>query len=528
MNTNPDRSGHLLSFWERTAETPTFPALARNLTADVAIVGAGIAGMMTAYQLSREGKKVVVLDDGAVGSGMTSRTTAHLVNALDDRFYDIENFHGEEGARLAAESHSAAIDAYEKIAGDESIDCDFARVDGYLFLPPGGSAESLDRELAALHHAGLTGVERVARAPLESFDTGPALRFPRQGQVHPRRFLSGLAAAIQRMGGQIFSGTRIVHVEGGPSANVKSAAGHEVAAGAVVVATNTPINDRYMIHTKQAPYASYVVALAIARGSVPPLLLWDTAQTADGEKQQLGPIPYHYVRLARDGDRDVLIVGGEDHKTGQADDSDERFGHLASWARARFPGAQEVTDRWSGQVMEPVDAMAFIGRNPRDEANVFIATGDSGNGMTHGAIAGMLIRDLIAGRENPWAKLYDPSRKIIKPILIADFAKENLNVAAQLRDYLTGGDVASAKEIPAGGGAVLRDGLKKIAAYRDDAGALHEFSAVCPHLKCIVRWNHAEKTWDCPCHGSRFDCLGRVVNGPASSDLPRVESTEAG
>jgi len=171
--------------------------------------------------------------------------------------------------------------------------------------------------------------------------------------------------------------------------------------------------------------------------------------------------------------------------------------------------------------MEPVDAMAFIGRNPADEPNVFIVTGDSGNGMTHGAIAGMLITDLIAGRENPWAKLYDPSRKAMKPLLIAEFAKENLNVAAQLRDYLTGSDVASVEEITPGSGAVLRQGLKKIATYRDDQGVLHQFSAVCPHLKCIVRWNPAEKTWDCPCHGSRFDCLGHVVNGPASSDLPK-------
>jgi glycine/D-amino acid oxidase-like deaminating enzyme/nitrite reductase/ring-hydroxylating ferredoxin subunit len=492
----------------------------------VVIVGAGIGGMMTAYALSREGRKVVVLDDGAVGSGMTSRTTAHLVTALDDRYYDIETFHGAEGARLAAESHSAAIDQYEKIAAEEGIDCEFERVDGYLFAPVGGSMEALDQELTALHRAGLTAVKRVSRAPLDVFETGPALRFPRQGQVHPLRFLTGLAEAIQRRGGQIFTGTHVTHIEGGTSAKVRSSAGCEVSAAAVVVATNTPINDRFVIHTKQAPYYTYVIALAVPRGAIGPMLLWDTAQTAEEEKRQFGPARYHYVRLARDGHNAVLIVGGEDHKTGQADDSDERFANLEAWARERFPAAQQITDRWSGQVMEPIDTMAFIGRNPLDEPNVFIVTGDSGNGMTHGAIAGLLLSDLIAGRDNPWAKLYEPSRKITHPRLLLEFAKENLNVAAQLGDYLTGGDVPSADEIPKGGGALLREGLKKVAVYRDDRGALHHFSAVCPHLGCVVHWNHGEKTWDCPCHGSRFDCLGVVINGPASSNLSPVECND--
>lgn len=524
MNEAPERAGRLRSFWERTAERPRFAPLDRNITVDVAIIGAGIAGLMTAYELSREGRRVAVLDAGPVGGRMTARTTAHLVNALDDRFYEIETFHGAEGARLAAASHSAAIDRYEQIATEEGIDCQFERVGGYLMLPPGGSPEILDRELAAVHRAGLASVERVARTPLDSFDFGPALHFPRQGQVHPLRFLSGVAAAIVRRGGQIFVETRVTHVEGGASAKVKMEAGHEVSAAAVVVATNTPINDRYILHTKQAPYYTYVVGIAVPRDALPSLLLWDIAQTAAEAERALGPAPYHYLRLARDAANDVLIVGGEDHKTGQADDSGERFARLEAWTRERFPSAGEVTDRWSGQVMEPIDALAFIGRNPRDEPNVFVVTGDSGNGMTHGAIAGILLRDLIDGRENPWAALYDPGRKVVHPRLVADFAKENLNVAAQLGDYLTPGDVASTGQLPPGGGAVVRRGLAKVAAYRDDAGLLHQFSAICPHLKCIVHWNAAERTWDCPCHGSRFDCLGRVINGPASSDLPPVEA----
>ena len=245
--------------------------------------------------------------------------------------------------------------------------------------------------------------------------------------------------------------------------------------------------------------------------------------TAEEEKKRVGPIPYHYVRFARDEKGDVLIVGGEDHKSGQASDCEQRFAKLERWTREHFPFVGEVTDRWSGQVMEPVDGVAYIGRNP-GEKNVYVVTGDSGNGMTHGTIAGMLIVDLIAGRENPWTKLYDPARKTLKPAVIADYIAENTNVAAQLRDYVTPGDEPSADKIKNGEGAILREGAKKIAAYRDENGTLHEFSAVCPHLKCIVRWDSCEKTWDCPCHGSRFDALGRVLNGPAITDLQPLDA----
>lgn len=519
MSDAPRYTGRLRSVWERTATPLATTPLDRDLSADVVIVGAGIAGLLTAYALAKEGRKVIVLSDSAVGGGMTARTTAHLVNALDDRYLEIERYHGRDCARLAAESHTAAIDSYERIAAEEGIDCDFERVSGYLYTPAGGCTELLDHELAAAHRAGLTNVEIVASAPLNDFRTGPALHFPEQAQVHPLRFLRGVATAFQRRGGHIYTGTRVTSVTGGASVTVKTADGHAVHAGAVVVATNTPVNDQYVIHTKQAPYFTYAIGLRIPRGEVPHLLLWDTAQTAAQEEQSLGPIPYHYVRLAPDGEDDVLIVGGEDHKTGQATDFSERFARLESWARKRFPDAEQVTDLWSGQVMEPVDMMGFIGRNPSDADNVYVVTGDSGNGMTHGAIAGLLLPDLIAGRPNAWAKLYDPSRKITQPILIADFAKENLNVAAQMCDYVTGGDVPSADEIAPGTGAILRHGLSKVAAYRDEAGTLHEHSAVCPHLKCIVHWNSAEKTWDCPCHGSRFNCFGTVISGPAISDL---------
>jgi len=500
-------TGTTTSVWMAT-KIAARPSLTEDITADVCVVGAGIAGLTTAYLLAREGQSVVVLDDGPIASGETSRTTAHLVNALDDRYFEIEDMHGEKGARLAAESHTAAIDRIESIIAKENIDCDFERLDGYLFVPPGDSTDVLDKELKAAHRAGLTEVERVERAPLDGFDTGACLRFPRQAQFHPLKYLDTLAQAIEANGGRIFNKSHAKEFKDGAPGQVVTDKGHVVSAGAIVVATNTPVNDWVAIHTKQAAYRTFVIGLRVSKGSVIKALYWDT------------PDPYHYVRLQDAGEYEVLIVGGEDHKTGQADDADERFAKLEAWARDRFAAAKEVAFRWSGQIMEPIDGLAFIGRNPGDK-NIYVVTGDSGNGMTHGTIAGILLTDFIQGRENEWATLYDPSRVSLKAA--AEFAKENLNVAAQYRDYATGGDVDAVSEIASDTGALMRDGLKKLAVYRDSHGKLHKCSAVCPHLGCIVDWNSTEKTWDCPCHGSRFDPYGKILNGPAIADLGPAE-----
>jgi glycine/D-amino acid oxidase-like deaminating enzyme/nitrite reductase/ring-hydroxylating ferredoxin subunit len=518
-----ERAGERISLWEATTETAALIPLQKETRSDVCIVGAGIAGLSAAYRLVRDGCDVVVIDDGAIGRGMTGRTTAHIVNALDDRYYELEKLHGKEGARLAAESHSAAIDEIEKNVREEKIECDFERLDGYLFEPPNEPTKNLREEFEACRRAGLP-VEWVERAPIEDCNTGPAIRFPRQGQFHPLRYLQGLAVAIERSGrGRIFTGTRVIDVQDSEERVAKTQDGHTIHARSFIVATNTPTNDRYIIHTKQAPYTSYVIGLRVPKGSVTRALFWDTAEHAGQEDKPIGVIPYHYVRLAKgeSADEEILIVGGEDHKTGQANDFEQRYDRLEEWTRVRWPQAGEVVFRWSGQVMEPEDGLAFIGRNPTDKDNVYICTGDSGNGMIHGTLAGMVIPDLILSRENPWAKLYDPSRLSFKAA--ADFLKENINVAAQFRDYVTGGDVSSASGIAPGQGAVVRRGLRKIAIYRDDSGAFHEMTAVCPHLKCIVHWNRNEKTWDCPCHGSRFDAMGHVLNGPSIADLAPIE-----
>jgi glycine/D-amino acid oxidase-like deaminating enzyme/nitrite reductase/ring-hydroxylating ferredoxin subunit len=477
-------------------------ALDQDGRADVCVVGAGIAGLTTAYLLAQAGQSVIVIDERAVGGGETGRTTAHLTSVLDDRYFDIERMHGPAGARLAAASHTAAIGLIEQIVIAEGIDCEFARLPGYLF--GGQDVSLLDRELEAVHRVGLTGVELIQRAPLP-FETGPCLRFPGQGQLSPLRYLARLALAFELKGGRIYTGTRAISIQGGVHVSVGTEQGRTITAAAVVIATPAPVSDFVIMPARQAAYRTYVIGVRVPRDSVAPGLYWDTLD------------PYHYLRVrAQDGD-DMLIAGGEDHKTGQMDDSPDRLARLTAWVHERFSLALRPEYAWSGQIMRPFDGLAFIGPNPGDQQNVYIATGGNGNGMTHGTIAGLILTDLILGRHNPWAALYSPSRVTFGAA--GEFARENLNTAAQYLDLLTGGEIASSAELPSGAGAILREGLKKVAVYRDERGTLHRFSASCPHLGCIVSWNPTEKTWDCPCHGSRFGACGNVMNGPAGAGL---------
>jgi glycine/D-amino acid oxidase-like deaminating enzyme/nitrite reductase/ring-hydroxylating ferredoxin subunit len=503
------------SVWAATAKVPVCRRLNTDLQCDVCIVGAGISGLTTAYLLGKAGKRVAVLDDGPVASGMTQVTTAHLSNIIDDRFVNLVRWHGEDDARLAAQSHAAAIDRIEQIAKELDVDCDFQRLEGYLFRAPGDGLEVdfLSQELEAARECGVRGAEFVPRAPIEDYDVGPSLRFLEQARFHPFKYLDAVTRAIKKQGGRIFTNSHVDRVEGGEHATV-TVGDHEVTADAVIVATNSPINDLVALHTKQAPYMTYVIACRVPRSSVADALYWDTLHA------------YHYVRLQPtppedERDYDLLIVGGEDHKTGQQPQGQHPHAKLLQWARERFPMIDDVEFTWGGQCMETIDGLAFIGHNPMDKDNVYVVTGDSGMGITHGTIAGMLLSDMILGRENPWEKLYDPSRKTVRAA--GTFAKENLNVAAQYTDWLTPGEVSSVDEVPKDCGAILRRGMTKVAVHRDDQGNVTELSAVCPHLQCIVQWNPDESSWDCPCHGSRFHADGEVVNGPANKNLPPAD-----
>jgi glycine/D-amino acid oxidase-like deaminating enzyme/nitrite reductase/ring-hydroxylating ferredoxin subunit len=451
-----------------------------------------------------------VLEQRDLRGGQTARTTGHLCSAVDDRYFELESMFGEDGAREVARSHAAAVDAIEAIALREGIDCGFARVDGYLVQGRGDlRAGILDREYEAAARAGLD-VERLPGAPGALAVFGEALRFSGQARFHALRYLAGLARAAQARGVRIHGGTCATGVEGGSEAGVATDLGPSVRADAVVVAANVPFNDRLAIHTKQAAYRTYVLALRVARDAVPDALLWDTLD------------PYHYVRIAHDNGGSWLVVGGADRKVGQDDAPEARYEELEAWTREHFPMARAVSYCWSGQVVEPVDSLAFIGHNPGFADNVYVVTGDSGNGLTHATIAGLLLPDLIAGRDSPWASLYAPNRRTLRAA--GEYLKENANFVPYYGELLTGGDVDSVAELAPGEGAVLRQGLHKVAVWRDPQGALHAHSAICPHLGCVVHFNRAESSWDCPCHGSRFAAAdGARLNGPADRGLAPVQ-----
>ncbi len=392
------------SIWLDNASMPAFAALHGDAGADVCVIGAGIAGLTTAYMLLREGKSVVVIDSVGIGAGETGRTTAHMFPP-DERFSELERGFGAASAALVADSFRRATDCVESIIRVEQIDCEFERLDGYLFNPHGAWDAVLEAEYAVTSRLGLD-VRRFERVPGLQFDTGPCLRFARQAQFHPLKYLAGLARAIVTLGGKIHGHTRALDVDVAVAGNavtqtVRCEHG-AVSARAVVIATNVPFIERFARRGMQQPCRSYVVGLRVPRDALPRALLWDTGK------------PYYYVRLASarpDASYELLIVGGQDHQAGQQARAGQRYDEIEAWARARFPTAGQVDYRWSGQVMEPDDGIALLGRNRLDEGNVFIITGDSGNGMTHCTAGALLVTDQIVGRANRWSELYSPARE---------------------------------------------------------------------------------------------------------------------
>lgn len=513
-------SGDNRSFWISTIEPPVFEKLQHDIDTDVLVIGGGISGLTTAYCLLKSGHKVVLVEDGHIASGETGRTTAHLSFALDDHYFEIEKLFGEEKARYAFESHLAAITLIEKIVSKENIDCNFRKIDGFLFLGQGDKHDTLKKEYYATMKAGINTSLLPQTPGLLVTGDESCLMFPDQAQFHPMKYIRGLADAIVTAGGQIYTETRAEEItREGAKAN-----GYTIKARHIVVATNTPVNDRVTMHTKQHAYRTYVVGMSIPKGRLPYALWWDTGDQDSSRDNK----PYHYVRLEElDNDNDLLIVGGEDHKVGQAYEEDLapeiRYDRLVGWAREKCPSAERLLYKWSGQVMEPIDAMAFIGKNPGDD-NIYIITGDSGNGMTHGTIGGILINDLINRRDNHWKDLYDPSRISVKAT--GDFLREAGNMAAQYGDWVKKGDIDNIYDLAPGDGGILSQGLKKYTVYRDESGNIHTCSAVCPHLGGILTWNPDEKSFDCPVHGSRFTADGKVINGPAISDLKVVTVKE--
>ena len=501
-----------LEGYERTPNAP----LARDLTADVCVVGAGIAGLSTALEAALAGLKVAVLEATEVGAGETRATSAHLTNMFDAGFTTVERHAGLDATRLAANAHMAAIERIERLSAEHGIPSEFRRVNGYLFAHDDSANADIDSELDVAQRCNVPLWKPVR---LRESPVGPkgraALRIPNQGIFHPLAHLQGLARVLEANKGVLYEGTRVTAIHSGEPSRIETADGPAVTARFVVVATNSPMNDLVAMHTKQAPYHTYVVGMPIAAGSIEAALYWDTAD------------PFHYVRVLPDaapGGDDVLIVGGEDHKAAHESDCDSRWKKLETWARRHFPGVKDAEWRWSGQVMNSIDGLGYYGRNPLDSPNVFIATGDTGMGLTGGTLAGMIITDLMLDRANPYSEVFDPSRK--PATAAAEFVKEQVDVVAQYADWVTPGDVEDVNAIKRNTGAILRRGTRKFAVSRGADGKLTCVSAVCTHLGCIVGWNPAASTWDCPCHGSRFRADGSVIHGPASKPLEQVDEAE--
>jgi len=511
MNAKRERSR---SVWMDVEVAPDEEPLAKDHSADVAVVGAGIAGLSIAYELVLRGLSVVVLDRGEIAGGMTSRTTAHLAPICDDSLSELLSMRGQDLAKAFQASQNAAVDRIEAIQSELEIDCEFRRLDGILFLDPESDESVLNDEVSAAKEIGVM-VKREKGLPLRTLEDRPLLRYPAQATFHPLKYLRGVAKALMDKGARLHPNTAVVEVkEENDRVELKLESGLTVSAGHAVVATNSPIHDLVALHTKQAPYRTYAMGFEIEAGSIDDALYWDTEE------------PYHYVRLTPGDDgKDILIVGGEDHKTGEADDAHARFAALTSWIKTLVPELGPERYRWSGQVMDTLDYCGFIGREAGSQ-RIFVSTGDSGQGITHGVVASLLIPDLILEQENKFIEVYDPNRKPLKAA--TTYVSENITAVKNFAEYLAPGELTSADELEPGQGAIVRRGLRKIAAFRTKDGDLVERSAACTHLGCHLHWNSFEMCWDCPCHGSHFAPDGSVLNAPAIGPLPEVAPSEAG
>ena len=501
-----------LPYWADSASLPTFPKIDHDVNVDVVIVGGGITGLTTAYLLLTAGKSVVVLERGSCAEIDTGHTTAHLTMVTDSRLNELTNTFGASHAQAVWDAGRAAIDQIERIVDEHEIDCSFDVVDGYLHTPAGESdAKQIDslREDARLAREFGFDAEFVASVP---FASAPGVRFADQARFHPRKYLAGLVRALREKGGEIFEHSGADEFLTDPIR--VQANGHTLTCKDIVIATHNPIagiasaTRADLFQTKLALYTSYVVAGRVSRDVVPDALFWDTAN------------PYHYLRIEPRRDYQLVIFGGEDHKTGQVSDTSECYARLERSLLDTLPGIA-LTHRWSGQVIETPDGLPYIGRMADHQ---YAATGFSGNGMTFGTLAGVMIADAIQGRQNPWADLFDPARKAIRRGLW-DYVKENADYPYYMARGTFEGKNRSLRSIKRGQGAVVSQDGTKVAAFRRDDGTIALHSAICTHLGCTVGWNTAERTWDCPCHGSRFTAEGKVISGPAQSPLEEVAKT---
>ena len=498
-------------YWSASTPFPRYPKLSGDTEADVVVVGGGITGLTAAYCLARAERSVLLMDRGRCATGDTGHTSAHLTMVTDTRFHDLVKQLGRSHAQAVWDAGLSAMAQIEETVREHGIECGFGWVEGYLHVPSGDTgakeADSLKQDADLAAELGFDA-EFVDEVP--QFGT-PGVRFDGQARLHPRRYLAGLAKALVEAGGRIHEHTSAAEFSAKPLS--VTANGHRVRCGDIVLATHNPLvgvadmKDASLLQTKLALYSSYVVAGRVAKGAVPDALWWDTLD------------PYHYLRIEPHRDFDVVIFGGEDHKTGQVADTETRYRRLEQALAIIAPGI-ELIHRWSGQVIETPDGLPYIGPTADHQ---LAATGFSGNGLTFGTLAGRMMSDAILGRTNPWSELFEPGRKALRHGLW-DYLKENVDYPYyKVRERFAGVEGRSLRAVKRGEGKVLERDGKKVAAYRDPSGKVVLRSAVCTHMGCLVGWNPAEKTWDCPCHGSRFMPDGKVIGGPAESPLPEPD-----
>jgi glycine/D-amino acid oxidase-like deaminating enzyme/nitrite reductase/ring-hydroxylating ferredoxin subunit len=496
------------SLWKDDAEASAYAPLRKDLKVDVAIVGGGITGLTAAHLLARAGKSVAVLEAWQVGGGTTGFSTGNLYATVEERLKTIRSKFDRETVQAVAASRTAAIEYIENRVREFAMDCDFHRRPWRLISETEKDDNFLEKEYQACLDVGLDA-HLDSTTPLP-FNISKALRIENQAQFNPMQYVKALAAHSQGTGCAIFEHTPVLQIQEG-SPNIVYTENGTVTASEVIHATHSPKGVRF-VHTLMGAYREYAIAVKLNSGSYPEGIFW-----------VMNKPHQHSIRsyTTRSGENYLLVLG-EPHKVGHKKDNEICFQALETYIGARFD-VKSVEYHWSAQNYRSADGLPYIGAID-DKPGVYIATGFATDGLTYGTLAAMIISDLILGNENPWSKLYDPRRH--NPLKSAGrFIKESAHVFMHyMSDLPYLAEATQVSAIPPGEGKSVVIKGEKFAVYRDEAGEIHQVSAVCTHMKCLVNWNREQKSWDCPCHGSRFTVDGEVIEGPTAINLPKREA----
>ena len=504
-NGEPIASGtseQAVSIWNATAPGTPYPR--RDITApvDVAIVGGGIVGLTAAYLLKRAGRSVAVVESRRVAAQVTGGSTAKITSQHGLIYADLIDNHGIEKAQAYADANQEAIEQIARIAASLGVECDFERKASYVFSRTGATTGAIEEEYEAATRLGLPA-SFVKTAPI-SVPVASALCFDNQAQFHPRKYLLAMAAAIDGDGSYVIENTRVLDAHDGEPCRVVSEGG-TIAATDVIVATNLPILDRGGFFTRAYPRAHIGIAAPIAAGAVP-----------EGMFLCMDDAP-HSLRTWRNGEETYLIVLSAGFTPGKTEDVTALYDRLARETQRDFP-IRSIAHRWMTEDYDSMDGLPFVGKLAPGSKHLYTATGFSAWGISNGTAAAHLLANIILEREAPTAFLYDSTR--IKAAGATKFLRKNLSVG---KDWLSGivsrGERRSVNDLQPGDGAVIDVSGKKQAVYKDEDGAIHARSPYCTHLGCLLAWNNLERTWDCSCHGSRFERDGRVLHGPATKDM---------